>query len=67
MRDKKVKCSGDIGSGWYTTLFDDGSATVRNVEKGQRIDLPAESVKRFNEIWDDSKDAISSKTSEKEG
>ena len=41
----------DIGNDWFANLWSDGSATLRNCEKGQRIDLPAESVERFKEIY----------------
>jgi hypothetical protein len=48
---KELIKSADIGSGWFAQAYSDGSATVRNVDKGQRIDLPKESVDRFLEIW----------------
>ena len=41
----------DIGNDWFANLWSDGSATLRNCEKGQRIDLPAESVERFKAIY----------------
>lgn len=41
----------DIGNDWFENLWTDGSVTLRNTEKGQRIDLPAESVERFKEIY----------------
>lgn len=40
----------DLGNDWYANEIDDGSMTLRNSEKGQRIDLPADSVLRLRRI-----------------
>lgn len=44
----------DLGQGWYANQYsDDGieTLTIRNPDKGQRIDLPNESVKTLREIF----------------
>ena len=41
----------DLGQGWFANANDDGSFTVRNPDKGQRIDLSAESAALFVKIW----------------
>lgn len=41
----------DLGSDWFANLWSDGTLTVRNSEKGQRIDLSKESVDRLREIF----------------
>ena len=40
----------DLGNDWYASENDDGSMTLRNSEKGQRIDLAADSVLRLRRI-----------------
>lgn len=45
----------DLGQGWFANLdaYSDGSEemTIRNPDKGQRINLPDESVKRLRSIF----------------
>lgn len=41
----------DLGNDWFVNQWSDGSMTIRNSEKGQRINLPAESVKTLREIF----------------
>ncbi len=41
----------DLGLDWFATAYDDGSITLRNAEKGQRIDLQPESVERLRNIF----------------
>ena len=41
----------DLGNDWFVNLWRDGSLTVRNSEKGQRINVPAESVERLRAIF----------------
>ena len=48
---KEITQTADLGQGWTAQAYNDGSATVRNIDKGQRIDLPKESVDRFLDIW----------------
>jgi hypothetical protein len=44
----------DLGQGWFINLTTNEvgveSATVRNPDKGQRIDLPAESLETLRKI-----------------
>lgn len=40
----------DLGNDWFANQHDDGSMTIRNCEKGLRIDLPTESVERLRNI-----------------
>ena len=40
----------DLGNDWYANEHEDGSMTLRNPEKGQRMDLPADSVLRLRRI-----------------
>ncbi|UTU08145.1 hypothetical protein CcrC1_gp459 [Caulobacter phage C1] len=41
----------DLGQGWWANANDDGSFTVRNFDKGQRINLTADEAKRFVELY----------------
>lgn len=45
----------DLGNDWFVNMHKhvDGSTsmTLRNIERGQRIDVPAESVDRLREIF----------------
>jgi len=41
----------DLGCDWFANAYDNGSFTLRNTEKGQRIDLPPESVERLRSIF----------------
>lgn len=41
----------DLGHDWFANLHDDDSMTLRNCEKGQRIDLPPESVATLRAIF----------------
>lgn len=41
----------DLGADWFANQWSDGSMTIRNSEKGQRIDLPVESVNRLRAIF----------------
>jgi hypothetical protein len=47
---KEIIRSEDLGQDWFAQAYSDGSMTVRNCEKGLRIDLPVESVNRLNSI-----------------
>jgi hypothetical protein len=40
----------DLGCGWWLNENADGSLTVRNPDKGQRINLPVESVSTLKSI-----------------
>ena len=40
----------DILNGWFVIERDDGTMTVRNNDKGQRIELSKESVDLFRKI-----------------
>ncbi|AFU86796.1 hypothetical protein D869_gp118 [Caulobacter phage CcrRogue] len=42
---------GDLGLGWYASSYSDDSMTVRNPEKGLRIDLESESVERLRQFF----------------
>jgi hypothetical protein len=37
----------DLGSGWFATIEDDGSLTIRGPDKGQRITLEAQIAARL--------------------
>jgi hypothetical protein len=50
MTEKTLTTTADLGQDWFANLWSDGSATIRNSEKGQRIDLPVESVETFRKI-----------------
>ena len=45
----------DLGQGWFANALDDGGLTIRNPDKGQRIDLTAESVGRLRCILETEK------------
>lgn len=47
MQDKRLTKTEDLGLGWFANAYDDGSMTLRNGDKGQRIDLGADSVERL--------------------
>lgn len=49
---KQQTANADLGQGWYATMYDDGSCTVRNCDKGLRIDLEPSSVDKFCELYD---------------
>lgn len=40
----------DLGHGWFINLMDDSTATVRNPDKGLRINLPADSLAKLRDI-----------------
>lgn len=48
---KQLTATTDLGLGWYANAYTDGSMTVRNPDKGQRIDLEPESVERLRSIF----------------
>lgn len=41
----------DLGLGWFANMHDDGTMTIRNPDKGQRIELNQESVKTLGDIF----------------
>lgn len=41
----------DLGQGWFVIANENGSFTIRNCDKGLRIDLTRESADRFVELW----------------
>lgn len=41
----------DLGCDWYANEYADGSMTLHNPEKGQRIDLEPASVERLRAIF----------------
>lgn len=47
---KELQKTKDLGLGWYANLYTDGSMTLRNCDKGQRIDLQPESVDTLRSI-----------------
>lgn len=47
---KQMTRTTDLGMDWFANDYDDGSMTLRNAEKGQRIDLPPESVETLRKI-----------------
>ncbi|TWA89593.1 hypothetical protein [Bradyrhizobium stylosanthis] len=53
----------DLGQGWFINIFEAHDqrerafATVRNPEKGQRIDLPSDSFDRLRDILKSTNDA----------
>jgi hypothetical protein len=40
----------DLGQGWFANLHDDGALTIRNPDKGQRINLTKAEAARLREI-----------------
>lgn len=48
---KRLTKTEDLGQDWFANAYDDGSITLRNSEKGQRIDLEPESVERLRAIF----------------
>lgn len=48
--ERKIIKTTDLGAEWFANEWSDGSMTLRNPEKGQRIDLPVESVRRLRDI-----------------
>lgn len=49
--EKTLIKTADLGFDWFANQWSDGSMTLRNSAKGQRIDLPAESVERLRTIF----------------
>lgn len=43
----------DLGQGWFATANADGSFTIRNPDKGQRIDLAPGEATRFCMLYDE--------------
>lgn len=43
----------ELGAGWFANANGDGSFTIRNPDKGQRIDLTGDEAKRFIDLWRD--------------
>jgi hypothetical protein len=41
----------DLGQGWFATANDNGSFTIRNCDKGLRINLSRQEADRFVELW----------------
>jgi len=52
MTEKTLTKTEDLGQGWFANAWSDGSMTVRNPDKGQRIDLSPESVERLHAIFE---------------
>lgn len=50
LQNKDLQESHDLGEGWFINLYDDKSATVRNCDKGQRIDLSADSMETLRRM-----------------
>lgn len=48
----------DLGHDWFANQYDDGSMTIRNSEKGQRIDLPPASVETLRGIFRQFKEGV---------
>lgn len=48
--NKSITKTTDLSGGNYWNQYDDGSATLRNCDKGLRIDLTAEEVSRMREM-----------------
>ncbi len=42
----------DLGQGWFVSENEDGSYTLRNPDKGQRVDLTEDSARLFAEFYD---------------
>jgi hypothetical protein len=40
----------DLGQGWFANQHDDGSLTIRNGDRGQRITLTPDETARLREI-----------------
>lgn len=40
----------DLGQGWFANTYADGSATIRNPDQGQRINLTSDEVVRLREM-----------------
>jgi len=47
---KKLTKTTDLTAGTFWNQYDDGSATLRNCDKGLRIDLTAQEVDRLREM-----------------
>jgi hypothetical protein len=41
----------DLGNNWFANQYDDGRMTIRSPERGQRIELSADSVERLRQIF----------------
>lgn len=50
MTDIQTIKTHDIGDDWFVNQMSDGSMTVRNCNKGVRIDMPKKSVETLKEI-----------------
>lgn len=48
---KELKKTADLGQGWFANAWTDGSVTIRNCDKGQRIDLSKESADLFVKLY----------------
>ncbi len=44
----------NLGQGWFASENEDGSYTLRNGDKGLRIDLSVTSARLFAEMYDES-------------
>ncbi|AXQ68508.1 hypothetical protein HOT99_gp109 [Caulobacter phage CcrBL10] len=55
---KTLVRTGDLGLGWYANSYSDDSMTVRNPDKGLRIDLEPESVERLRQFFAEAKAEI---------
>lgn len=49
----QVVRTADLGAGWFASANDDGSFTLRNGDKGQRIDLTSGEAARFCILYDE--------------
>ncbi|WP_164897669.1 hypothetical protein [Mesorhizobium sp. M6A.T.Cr.TU.017.01.1.1] len=49
--EKSLTKTTDLGNEWFANQWSDGSMTIRNPERGQRIDLPVESVTTLRDIF----------------
>lgn len=56
----------DLGQGWFANANDDGGFTIRNPDKGQRIDLTAVEAAGFVELWNRAKAEVEFKAKEAE-
>ncbi|AXQ70052.1 hypothetical protein HOU03_gp216 [Caulobacter phage CcrSC] len=51
----------DLGQGWYANANDDGSFTIRNPDKGQRINMTGEEAKRFVALYREAEAEVAGK------
>ena len=49
--NKELRLTHDLLNGWYANVWSDGSLTIRNSDKGQRIELERQSVDLLREIF----------------